>query len=405
MSLNTTTTSFEDLPHEMSVNIFLRLPVKSLIRSTSVNKKWYSLISNPNFVSSQIKHAISHTHDNAVLIIPPIISHQNYCSLVEAQTGSVIENYEIPFKTKSNSLKLIASVNGLVLLTDLHACYGSRDLYLWNPCVKRHLVLVSTCFKTLLNNRDRWFFIVGFGFNEASNDYRVVRIVYNMKGFEDVAPRVEIYSMKKHTWRKLKDIVVPRIGMEYGTYVKGRYYWLETKVRTEGEGRKDVWILSFDFDTEVFGEIKVPDEVSSCIGLSDTHNLMEFEGSLSLCVSGKQGRKKDTSRTYAIWLMRHENGENSWTLRFRAVLEKFGFPMNITKSGTLILESYPFGVLEVSKILSCNLNTIQYKDLGICKRGGEEVSQFLVAPCVVDTSFAESLVMFEGGRSLLKYAQ
>lgn len=79
--------------------------------------------------------------------------------------------------------------------------------------------------------------------------------------------------------------------------------------------------------------------------------------------------------------------------------------MNITKSGTLILESYPLGILEVSRVLSCNLNTMQYKDHGFCKRGGEEVSQFLVAPCVVDTSFTESLVMFDGGKSLLKYAQ
>lgn len=47
---------------------------------------------------------------------------------------------------------------------------------------------------------------------------------------------------------------------------------------------------------------------------------------------------------------------------------------------------------------------MHYQDLGYCKRGGVEVSGSLVAPCSVDTSFAESLVMFEGGKPLLEYA-
>lgn len=100
MATKNTTTSFDDLPQEMATNIFLRLPVKSLVRSTLVNKKWYSLITNPHFISSQIKLASSHSHDNVVLFIPHVISQEMHCSLISAETSKVFEKFEVPFTTR-----------------------------------------------------------------------------------------------------------------------------------------------------------------------------------------------------------------------------------------------------------------------------------------------------------------
>lgn len=67
-------TSFDDLPPETAIDTFSRLPVKTLIRSTLVSKAWFSLIANPNFVSTQIRRSISCCDKTAVLIVPTDIS-------------------------------------------------------------------------------------------------------------------------------------------------------------------------------------------------------------------------------------------------------------------------------------------------------------------------------------------
>lgn len=121
----------------------------------------------------------------------------------------------------------------MLLLTDLHVDYSSRELFLWNPYVNRHRLLVSTCFKKLLDNRDGTYYFVGMGFDKLMNDYKIVRIVYvkddKRKLLGEVAPKVEIFSLRKNTWRKIKNPGVPMIVHEDGTYVNGCYYWLEFK--------------------------------------------------------------------------------------------------------------------------------------------------------------------------------
>ncbi|XP_017222097.1 F-box/kelch-repeat protein At3g23880-like [Daucus carota subsp. sativus] len=414
MASKNSTTSFDDLPQEAAANILLRLPVKALIRSTSVNKNWYSLITNPHFISAQIKRAVLHSHDNAVFVIHHSVSQQKHCSLVSAETSKLFEKFEIPFTTKSGKLQLVGSVNGLMLLTDSHMFHSSRDLYLWNPCLKTHRTLVSSCFKNLRDNPYRSYCIVGLGFNEACDDYRVVRVVYSMDNkcnhLGEVCPKAEIYSLRKQTWRKIKDSAVTRLGASDGVFVKGRFYWLEMKKPiTQETGRpynsKDLWMLSFDFDNEVFGELKFPENVSNCLGRGSRYKLMEFEGSLSLCVYEVQCCNGVVVHPYRLWLMMQGNGVITWTLRFKVALKEGGFPMSITKAGTVLIETIRGLPNDLSGIISCNLKSLWYKDLGFYKHGGVESSLFCPEDFTVDTSFVESLVMYEGGKSLLKFAK
>lgn len=93
--------------------------------------------------------------------------------------------------------------------------------------------------------------------------------------------------------------------------------------------------MSFDFVNEVFGEIKVPEDFPHRFERVGPSRLMQFERSLALCFSDwRMGNKDASTYPYCIWLMRQENGVISWTLHFRAVINEFGRPMNITKTGT-----------------------------------------------------------------------
>ncbi|XP_074336415.1 F-box protein CPR1-like [Apium graveolens] len=253
------------------------------------------------------------------------------------------------------------------------------------------------------------------GFSRSGDDYKVVRVVYvrdKMLNFwGDVAPKAEVYSLKKNTWKKIKDPGVPRLGANTGVYVNGSFYWLEMKrPSTQVMGRPynstDLWMLSFDFDGEVFGEVKIPKKVSNCLGVGARFKLLEFEGSLALCVFDVQHSTGVTLHPSCVWLMRQENGVVSWNLLFRAELKDAGYPMKITKAGTLLVETYPLrGRFDVTSILSCNLKTMQYKDLGFGMSGGVEGSLLMPEACTANASFTESLVMYEGGKALSKFSK
>lgn len=129
---------------------------------------------------------------------------------------------------------------------------------------------------------------------------------------------------------------------------------------------------------------------------------MGFEGSLALCIFDVHPINSVASFQYHLWLMRQENDLISWTLRFSAARkEGGGWPLNITKAGTLILEvSLLVGRLDVKHIFSFSPMKMHYKDLGFGKRQGVVEKSILgpeSAASAVDTSFSESLVMYEGG--------
>lgn len=385
-------TSFNDLPSEMAVYILLRLPVKSLIRSTLVSKTWYSLIINPNFISSQIAHSVSSCDDKSVLIIPTHISHRNYCTLVSTETGYVFDKYEIPFTTKTGTLKLVGSVNGIVCVTDLRSSYVP---YLWNPCLRKYKIVQSTCFsENLLRGWGKGACALGLGFHQPSCDYRVVRIVSCLddKGdlVEKVLPKAEVFSLRMNKWREIENTIGPRLAsFKHTTTVNSISYSLHThRLETYSE---EVWILSFDFNNEVFGQMKLPDHVRYCFGGTAYFNLMKIEGSLCVCVFSNCVSGDIRTEPCCIWVMRNEDGIVSWTKRFNVVLKDFGFPLQITKSGSLVMLSLTSNSL-ANSIMSCNLKSLQSKYLGFDNSFDKEVK----LPATVDTSFMESLVMHAG---------
>lgn len=392
-------TSFDDLPLETAIDTFLRLPVKTLIRSTWVSKTWNSLIANPNFVSAQIRRSISCCDKTAVLIVPTdiSISDKTYCSLTSVETGHVIDKYEIPFNTRSGTLKLVGSINGLLYLTDLESQYAYQDLYLWNPSVRKYKCVVSSC----LRGRA----VAGFGFHEPTHDYRVVRIEYPAKKKRNkrgkLAPKVEIFSLQVNKWRSIETPTVPRVVLGSGTTINSSAYWINNlHTRTYHE---EVWILSFDFNNEVFGQLKLSDDVRYCLGEAALFKLMQFEGSLSVCVykvgDSIGGDSNGLSQPCCIWLMRQEDGIISWTIRFKVVLNELGCPYKITRSGTLIMMSLFYGSPNRS-IMSCDLNSMQYKYLEF----DNPLVKNVTTPATIDTCFIESLVMHVGGDELLKSA-
>lgn len=199
--------------------------------------------------------------------------------------------------------------------------------------------------------------------------------------FEKLIPNVELFSLRMNKWMPWtgnKNVIVSRVASKIGTTVNSTVYWLKEK---SSEG---VWIMSFDFNSEVFGKIKLPDNVCHSLGEILDFQLMKFEGSLSVCVRNQLTCiNTKFCRPCCIWLISHKDGVVSSTLRFEVVLEKFGQLLNITKGGALLMAK---SIRSTSNVLSCNLKSMQYTYL-----------EFHEHPCTAETFFVESL----GGDELL----
>ncbi|KAL8109569.1 hypothetical protein AgCh_025615 [Apium graveolens] len=174
-------TSFNDLPEEMAAFIFTKLPVKYLIRSTSVSK----------------------------------------------------------------------------------TC--SNTLYLWNPCLRKYKCIESTCFSAdLFLDSGKRSSVIGLGFHERTNDYRVIRIVSCVDNknvlVSKVVPKVEVFSLRMNEWREIQNPIGPRLSLfKFRKTVNSIMYGLSS---SHPEKYSDeVGILSFDFNNEVFGQLKLPDDV------------------------------------------------------------------------------------------------------------------------------------------------
>ncbi|KAK9284814.1 hypothetical protein L1049_023991 [Liquidambar formosana] len=58
------------LPHEVFLEILLRLPLKTLVQCTSVCKSWSSTITNPSFITTHLNRSTaSNTNSNTDLLL------------------------------------------------------------------------------------------------------------------------------------------------------------------------------------------------------------------------------------------------------------------------------------------------------------------------------------------------
>jgi hypothetical protein len=59
--------NWDSLPVEIVTQILIRLPIKSIIISTSVCKTWKSLIQNPTFIPTHLHHSINNNNHHHLL--------------------------------------------------------------------------------------------------------------------------------------------------------------------------------------------------------------------------------------------------------------------------------------------------------------------------------------------------
>ncbi|CAN0897110.1 F-box protein CPR1 [Linum grandiflorum] len=161
------------IPHEILVDILLRLKVKDLVNCKCVSKKWLSIIDDPHFIRSQLGRSLS-TYSNSILFIQqhgafPTPLVLLYWKVEQSDTSSSF------FSTvrSTQKLRLRGSCHGLLWFS--RTDYDPRsDFVILNPSTgERHTLAnpskqAGITYGTLM--------AYGLGYDNLSDDYKILRI-------------------------------------------------------------------------------------------------------------------------------------------------------------------------------------------------------------------------------------
>lgn len=289
------------LLEEILVNIFLRLPTKTICQLTCVCKSWNSLITSPSFI--KVHHG---RPQDSLLFFQGYFGKRKEFFIMhhDNATFDKYAEFTCPFKSSlSGFSRVIGCCNGVICLTN-DQCIYTDHTFLWNPWIKKCVVLPKP--RITFASHGAFRHVLGFGFDEQKNDYKVVRIVYLESS--KIPAEVDVYRLSSGSWHNIShlefrykiDRKAPQV------YVNGAAHWL-----AYNKGRNRHLVVAFHMADEVFRYIKPPRGMEFSM-----KNLLvppgDCEGSLTL--TSREGSGYD--EIWSVWMMREYGVAKSWIKQF-----------------------------------------------------------------------------------------
>ncbi|KAL0787444.1 hypothetical protein Bca101_003690 [Brassica carinata] len=318
-----------ELPPEIIREILLRLPAKPIGRFRCVSKLFRSLSSDPKFAKIHLDLTLRNDAVHRKLIVS---SHNLYALDLDA-IGKRIRDLlaqELSYPLKEDPIKfdemikchvgenmlkpyrrnwveIIGSSHGLVCISP---CEGA--LFLYNPTTgesKRLITAAGEEFQTL-----------GFGFDDLTDDYKVVKLVAD----GDNVLKSSVYSLKSDSWRWIRDLSYEHKDcFSSGVTLRGAVHWVFAN-----ENQRVV--LAFDFKTEEFREMLLPGEAEDC-----GHSYRNFVVGVTngcLCLVNSCYEVHDD-----VWVMNEYGVESSWSRIRISLLYRSMKPLCSSENGEEVL--------------------------------------------------------------------
>uniref|UniRef100_UPI001CB96439 F-box protein At1g30790-like n=1 Tax=Erigeron canadensis TaxID=72917 RepID=UPI001CB96439 len=258
------------IPFEIQEEIIKKLPVKLLIRFTSVSKTWKSFIHSSKF----------------------IIGH----SLIQPQ-NLLVSYYDVKiFKEKK------------------------KTVVMWNPYIRKSVSIVVPDLEPTFKS------VVGFGVCPHTFEPKLVNIRYRLWADDRVTfiPwQVEVFSLRSWAWRSplCGTNNLPRTSIKFmdnHVVVDGIMYWLDYD-KTAMQ-KTYALIISFDLTSEEFGDVYFPDGLATVFSGLFISKLNE---SLVVLKTYKEYEKRvfvvlkpykeDEKRVCDVWMMMKHGVPKSFT--------------------------------------------------------------------------------------------
>ncbi|XP_006409385.2 LOW QUALITY PROTEIN: putative F-box/kelch-repeat protein At1g13200 [Eutrema salsugineum] len=307
------------LPNDVIEEIFLRLPVKALIRLKSLSKHWRWTIESRSFEERQLKIAQrSHVVNPKVMVITEE-------DPLETIPGSPRPDTDIGFRTlclesaSHLSFTLLNFPQGVFhYIYVSESCDGlfcihspkSHSVYVVNPATQwlrqlppaRFQILMHKFNPTLEDWRDMES-VFQLAFVKAA-DYKLVWLYNSDKYNADASSpnegvtKCEVFCFRANAWRSLACTPSYRIfHNQKPAYVNGSVYWLTEPCNARIE------VVAFDIHTEIF---RLLPKIIPAIAGSDPQHIDMCALDNRLCIS-----KKDYVRMVQdIW--RLKTSEDTW---------------------------------------------------------------------------------------------
>ncbi|XP_071731214.1 F-box protein CPR1-like [Rutidosis leptorrhynchoides] len=283
------------LPPDLVEEILPFLPAKSLGRFKSISKRWYSLISSPEFIKTHIQkftgnnpnpnptHLILLLQYGEFLLYSLDIKQLNTQTTTETLTAKRL-------KLKEPCYQIQGSCNGLILLHDIY-----HNLYIVNPTTKKTLQVPYG------KSNDG---IYGFGYDFSTDDYKIISISYTeIPASNAICTFVRVYSLRNSSWHMLPNPpyqLHDYYNLHPGVLLNNNLHWV---VRSS---RLTLTIATFRLADEQYHEIEFPDSVNY-----DTTNfsqLYAFSGKLVVVLSVWYA----PNFVYELWVMEEYGVPKSW---------------------------------------------------------------------------------------------
>ncbi|EYU38102.1 hypothetical protein ABFS82_06G156300 [Erythranthe guttata] len=324
MAANTT------IPHDIMLDIFSRLPAKSICRFKCLSKVWSRMFSTTYFVNSQL-----HRKPDEESVI--VISRENIQTIDNIQLNAVSRT--IDFKPSHDWFRILGSCDGLILLQTFEC-----RVFLINPVTVEILEVPPAT-----ENRIRTY-KYGFGYDPCNDEYKIVEARYSMPFVEKSKMAVEVYNVKHGFWKRVEDspfIPCPTRN-SHSAFLNGKIHWLVEKTVEAGDDYST--IAAFDLASEAFKEIALPSGISLNRIIWQC-KLVVFEGCLCI-VESKSNSEND------IWSMKQYGVAESW-IKYTFFGDFFGKnlkPLCSIEDGDEILLS------SLNKLQFYNLNELSLRD-------------------------------------------
>ncbi|XP_004292370.1 PREDICTED: F-box/kelch-repeat protein At3g23880-like [Fragaria vesca subsp. vesca] len=231
--------------------IFLRLPVKSLLRFR-VCKSWRSIISSSTFIDTHCRVGgqlllLQASLSSGYSSYEPFSLHRNNPSFDDpflAYDWMQLKAVHVAFKRQyrdlgSKPINVAGTCNGVV-------CLVAQDftVLLWNPSIRKFVVLARPSVT-------------------LRRDDGVLRAVYKSGRGAGCSSEVEIWSLARGSWKSLTaPMDIPGDStwypkaflLEPHAFVNGALHWFHNKFK-----RMSYSIVTFDISSESFSEITMPE--------------------------------------------------------------------------------------------------------------------------------------------------
>ncbi|EYU33144.1 hypothetical protein MIMGU_mgv1a025616mg [Erythranthe guttata] len=274
-----------ELPHDIWIDIFSRLPLKSVGKCRCLSKPWRTFLSSREFIKS---HLTIKTLNQQNLLLVTLSN--------SIQTIANVKNDTVSRKLgriHGYTLKVVGSCDGLVLLVN-----EKNDKFLVNPTTL-HVAKLPNSPLALKSKHSSTMH--GFGYDSYIDDYKVVALSYYDSDTEYepdcVDTFVDVYCVRRGVWKRVESSPYDHSApvTPSGAYLNGAVHWL---AGSRESGHASV-IAAFDLVNEVFTKIPAPNK-------SFEYSTLEIFGGCLCMIVDRMDMRTD------IWVMKEYGLADSW---------------------------------------------------------------------------------------------